>query len=300
MSNPTVAWGDGVLDAGFCQVPNLVLDHQSELGLSNDELTLVIHVLKYKHNATDPYPKNKTIADKMGTSERTLERYISSLKSKGYLERSQINEWSHSWSFAPLLRRLRDMSPGDKYDTPPGDISDTPPGDKSVTQKNTKNEKTKNEKRETARAHVREEAEPNEKPAETYLPNVVRTPANSGQVNYLRSLLKSQDIPDAQRERYEAMIEDGMQKETCSELIDELKYLPKRPKNEGRIHAKLWNGSQNYLAWMDVEEYERIQGQLAHHNRNHGPQPAIFTMEGKEVTLSAIQEFNPKTEAVAS
>ncbi len=78
----SVVWGDDVLDTGFSQIPNALLDHQHDIGLTNDELCLVIHVLLYKYSESDPYPRNATVAERMQCSERSLERYIASLKTR--------------------------------------------------------------------------------------------------------------------------------------------------------------------------------------------------------------------------
>ncbi len=37
-------WGDIILDAGHTSIPNLLLELYSELGISNDQMMLIIHI----------------------------------------------------------------------------------------------------------------------------------------------------------------------------------------------------------------------------------------------------------------
>lgn len=101
-----VLWDDVILDSGFSLVPNLLLDYQSQLEISSEELCLIIHVLRYKYSHEDPYPRNKTISERMGISSTTLQRNISTLKTKKYLKREQVDDWKYSWDFNGLLDAL--------------------------------------------------------------------------------------------------------------------------------------------------------------------------------------------------
>lgn len=79
--NVSTKFGNHLFDYGFSMIPNILLDNQGELGISDEELLLIIkasrHAEMYKiHDAQlDP-----TVSDK------TLQRRRKSLKEKGYLE----------------------------------------------------------------------------------------------------------------------------------------------------------------------------------------------------------------------
>ena len=119
--------------------------------------------------------------------------------------------------------------------------------------------------------------------------------ASPDQVDWLRKLLTEKDIPEGQRERITAVLDDGAQAATVSEYIDELKFAPKATGAGARLQVKIYNGTTNWLAWIQREEYERITTQLAQHNRTRGNQPAVFSLDdGTETTISSIEEFRPK------
>jgi hypothetical protein len=63
-----VRFGDQVLQAGFTSVPNLVLNHYAELGISPAEMMFTIHMWQFRWTERDPYPSLTTIADKMDVS----------------------------------------------------------------------------------------------------------------------------------------------------------------------------------------------------------------------------------------
>ena len=82
----TIVFGDGLLEAGYTSVPNLLLNHYAKLGITSDELVFLLHLLQYKWSSRDPYPRLQTIAEKMGKSWRQAHRYAHSLKAKGFLQ----------------------------------------------------------------------------------------------------------------------------------------------------------------------------------------------------------------------
>jgi|TARA_Y100000310_G_C20530538_1_gene738213 DNA-binding HxlR family transcriptional regulator len=115
------------------RIPHLLLDHLEELKISSEELLVIIHVLRYRNTKrTTSFPKNKTIAKKIGISERMLRRYCASLKEKGYLTRTRIDDTKHEWDFsglATVIKMLRVGRWGDTHDPPRPDTDDLPWGD---------------------------------------------------------------------------------------------------------------------------------------------------------------------------
>src|SRR5436309_999042 len=77
-------WGDIILDAGHTAVPNLLLELYSELGISNDQMMLIIHIFNYRWTKKNPHPALSTIAAKMNINRRNCRRHISKLKSLTY------------------------------------------------------------------------------------------------------------------------------------------------------------------------------------------------------------------------
>ena len=67
-----VRFGDAVLQAGFTSVPNLVLNHYAQLGISPAEMMFTIHVWQYWWTGKDPYPSLNAVADKMSVTRRQV------------------------------------------------------------------------------------------------------------------------------------------------------------------------------------------------------------------------------------
>lgn len=81
-------WTKPVMQRGFTIVPNLLLSHQHSLGLSSPECMLLIHLITYWWESDkNPYPSKAVLAQRMGISERQVQRYISELIQKGFIRR---------------------------------------------------------------------------------------------------------------------------------------------------------------------------------------------------------------------
>lgn len=76
----TARWGDNILDSGFLALPNILLDKQEELGISDDELLFIIKTMRH-HESFKIHDSQLS-----GLSTKTLQRRRTSLKEKGYLE----------------------------------------------------------------------------------------------------------------------------------------------------------------------------------------------------------------------
>ena len=69
-------WGDAGI-AGFQALPDLLLKKQVELGLSPTDMLVLINVLMHWwYRDQRPFPRNITIATRMGIDTRTVQRSI--------------------------------------------------------------------------------------------------------------------------------------------------------------------------------------------------------------------------------
>lgn len=73
-------WGNA-FDQGFTMIPNILIDRQKELNLTDDELLFIIKVMRHHENFK---LHDNQIDDDI--SSKTLQRRRNSLKNKGYLE----------------------------------------------------------------------------------------------------------------------------------------------------------------------------------------------------------------------
>ena len=75
-------------DAGFQPLPDVLLFHQSEVGLSSEELNVLLNVMAHWYEPERlPFLRSTTIAKRMGVSERTVQRLLAALSHKGFLKK---------------------------------------------------------------------------------------------------------------------------------------------------------------------------------------------------------------------
>jgi len=81
-------WGIPAIDSGFTTIPNFLLRHYAELGVTPQEFALVIHLASYHYNSPrgQACPSVGTLAKEMGFSTRYVQIIIRSLEKKGYLQ----------------------------------------------------------------------------------------------------------------------------------------------------------------------------------------------------------------------
>lgn len=71
--------------AGFQAVPDLLLKHQRELGLSPTDLAVLLNVLMHWwYPEKKPFPRSTTIAKRMGVTPRTVQRSLQQLEELGW------------------------------------------------------------------------------------------------------------------------------------------------------------------------------------------------------------------------
>ncbi len=102
-----IRFDDELLDAGFTAIPNLLLQHYGDLGLSDAELTWVIHLLRFKWSKAAPHPKQKNIP--MACSEETKRRYAHHLRKAGLLFTRRIYHTTKTAPRAGLVGKVRSL-----------------------------------------------------------------------------------------------------------------------------------------------------------------------------------------------
>ena len=80
-------WGMA-LNAGFQVVPNVLIRAQHELGLGAMDVLVLLNLnLHWWRSDRPPFTRPAVIANRMGVSKRTVERRLSFLERKGFIER---------------------------------------------------------------------------------------------------------------------------------------------------------------------------------------------------------------------
>jgi hypothetical protein len=81
-------WGRAVMDLGYSMIPSLIFRAQARLGLSPTQLVVLLHLADYWwHRAQMPFPSKAALAERMGLSDRQIQRYLTELENGGFIER---------------------------------------------------------------------------------------------------------------------------------------------------------------------------------------------------------------------
>ncbi len=93
--------------AGFQAVPDLLLKHQGNLGLSPTDLTVLLNVLMHWwYPEQKPFPRSTTIAKRMGVTPRTVQRSLQQLEDLGLLVREKDTGGPTYLDPSPLVEKL--------------------------------------------------------------------------------------------------------------------------------------------------------------------------------------------------
>ncbi len=103
-----------VAAAGYQPLPDVLLFHQHELGLTSEELKVVLHILAHWYAPERlPFPSAKTIARRMGVSGRTVQLYLTQLRQKGFLAKRRHPKGvrvKKGHDLSPLIQRLAPLA----------------------------------------------------------------------------------------------------------------------------------------------------------------------------------------------
>jgi predicted transcriptional regulator len=110
-------YGKPVMDLGFCIVPSLLMQAQARLGINPVQFNIIMHLADIWWDAAQrPWPKKQLLAERMGMSERQVQRQIAELESAGLVQRIERTrpgrgKTSNEYDLSGLVKRLKDMEP---------------------------------------------------------------------------------------------------------------------------------------------------------------------------------------------
>jgi len=107
LSQPKAKWGDAI-EAGYQVLPDALLRGQHLLELSPTDIVVIANLNQAWWFADRrPYIQPHTIAKRMGVSERTVQRSLSRLRSRGYLNQIREVQWDGTVRYSHDLSGLR-------------------------------------------------------------------------------------------------------------------------------------------------------------------------------------------------
>ena len=95
---------------GYVAVPTLFLRHYANLkpySLTSGEALFVLHLMEFKWDEKAPFPGYKTLAERMGVSDKMARRHAKSLEEKKYLKRKVRVGRTNRFDLTPLFDALK-------------------------------------------------------------------------------------------------------------------------------------------------------------------------------------------------
>jgi len=81
-------WGKTAITAGFTALPNVVFRNAKQLGLTNMDVVLILHLASYWWTpGEDPWPSKAKLAADLDVDPRTIQRCVQRLEKMGYVNR---------------------------------------------------------------------------------------------------------------------------------------------------------------------------------------------------------------------
>lgn len=109
-------WGKSVWDLGWTGVPSILLKSQRRLGLSNNQVVVLLHLLDHWHGEKARiFPKLEQIADRMDLSISRTRTLIKGLEDGGFLTRKPRmrpgGQTSNKYHLDGLIKKLKKIAP---------------------------------------------------------------------------------------------------------------------------------------------------------------------------------------------
>ena len=95
-----------LFEKGYLAVPALFLRHYAQLkpySLTSGEALFVLHLMEFKWDSKAPFPAYRTLAARMGVSDKMARRHAQSLEVKGYLKRKKRKGTTNRFDLNPLF-----------------------------------------------------------------------------------------------------------------------------------------------------------------------------------------------------
>lgn len=108
-------WAPELESAGHVQISTFFLENYHRLkpySLTHGEAMFVVHLMQYKWGDEAPYPGYKTIAKRMGVSDKTARRLAKSLEDKKYLVREIRRANTNRFHLTKLMAALVALKQG--------------------------------------------------------------------------------------------------------------------------------------------------------------------------------------------
>jgi predicted transcriptional regulator len=109
-------WSKEVLEPGFTFVPSVILRAQARLHIDATELAVLLHLIDHWwEDDTMPFPSKKRLAERLGVSDKTVQRAMKRLEDEGLIKReprthASGGQASNRYDLSPLVEKLKPIA----------------------------------------------------------------------------------------------------------------------------------------------------------------------------------------------
>lgn len=110
-------FGKPVMDVGFCITPSLLMKAQARIGLNPVQFNIVMQLLDQWWTVERlPWPAKATLAERMGMSDRQIQRQIAEMEGVGLIRRIPRTspgkgKTSNEYDLTGLVRKMQELEP---------------------------------------------------------------------------------------------------------------------------------------------------------------------------------------------
>lgn len=114
---PEDKWTKGLISLGYCTVPSILLWAQGRLKLRTEQFNIVMQLADFWWDANEPpYPTKEMLAVRMGIGARQVQRHLTKLEEKGYVQRvpryrGPKHQIANGYALAGLVAALVKLEP---------------------------------------------------------------------------------------------------------------------------------------------------------------------------------------------
>lgn len=110
-------FGKPVMDVGYCITPSLLMKAQARIGLNPVQFNIVMQLLDQWWSADRrPWPSKATLAERIGLSERQIQRQIAEMEGAKLIQRigrtsPGKGKTSNEYDLSGLVKKLKELEP---------------------------------------------------------------------------------------------------------------------------------------------------------------------------------------------
>ena len=104
-------WTPSLAIFSWTPISDFFLDNYRQLGISNLEAILIIHLMRHKWTVEMPFPGFKRLANRMGMTPTGVRAHARNLQKKGLLRRVKRPGKANVFDLEPLFQKLEQLIP---------------------------------------------------------------------------------------------------------------------------------------------------------------------------------------------